>query len=95
MFPPLRFISILALLAGSALAQEPKPSGVTPAAEIKVAQGFKIELLKSATKEEGSWVCLAVDAKGRLYISPQGKPPGAGTKKEDAWGGLWLSLIHI
>lgn len=32
---------------------------------------------------------MAIDVKGRLYISPQGKPPGAGMKKEDTWGGLW------
>jgi putative heme-binding domain-containing protein len=32
---------------------------------------------------------MAVDAKGRLYISCQGKPPGAGFKKDDKWGGLY------
>jgi putative heme-binding domain-containing protein len=65
---------------------------------LTVAPGFKVELLKSAAPEEGSWICLAIDGKGRLYISPQGKPPGAGTKREDAWGGLWrvtLDKGHI
>ena len=33
--------------------------------------GFKVELLRSAEPGEGSWVCLAVDPKGRLIISPQ------------------------
>src|ERR1043165_2629121 len=33
--------------------------------------GFKIELLRSAQSGEGSWVSMAVDAKGRLIISPQ------------------------
>ena len=50
----------------------------TPAADLKVAAGFKVELLKSATDREGSWVSMAVDAKGRLYISPQAKAPDGG-----------------
>lgn len=65
----------------------------TPPAEITVAPGFKIELLKSATKAEGSWVCMAIDGKGRLYISPQGKPEGAGFKNDDAWGGLFRATL--
>jgi len=72
---------------------ETPPPASTPAEELTVAPGFKAELLKSATKDEGSWVCLAIDGQGRLYISPQGKPPGAGTKKEDAWGGLWRATL--
>ena len=50
----------------------------TPASEITVAPGFKVELLKSASEREGSWVSMAVDEKGRLYISPQGKAPDGG-----------------
>ncbi len=46
-------------------------SGATPAEELKVAPGFKIELLKSATPRDGSWVSMAVDDRGRLYVSPQ------------------------
>lgn len=70
-------------------AQAAPPPISTPAEELTIAPGFKAELLKSASKEEGSWICMAIDGKGRLYISPQGKPPGAGMKKEDTWGGLW------
>jgi hypothetical protein len=33
--------------------------------------GFKIELTASATPEEGSWVAMTRDDKGRLIISPQ------------------------
>jgi glucose/arabinose dehydrogenase len=37
--------------------------------------GFKIDLLYTAPKEEGSWVCMTFDPKGRLIVSPeQGKP---------------------
>ena len=50
----------------------------TPASELTVAPGFKVELLKSASAREGSWVSMAVDRKGRLYISPQAKAPDGG-----------------
>ena len=50
----------------------------TPASELTVAPGFKVELLKTATEREGSWVSMAIDEKGRLYISPQGKAPDGG-----------------
>ena len=53
-------------------------SASTPASELTVAPGFKVELLKSATDREGSWVSMAVDPKGRLYISPQAKAPDGG-----------------
>ena len=33
-----------------------------------VAPGFQIELLRSARKDEGSWVSLAVDPRGRIVI---------------------------
>lgn len=81
--------------ASFAFAQKPaeKPAAATPAEELTVAPGFKVELLKSAVKEEGSWVSMAVDAKGRLYISCQGKPEGAGMKKEDQWGGLFRATL--
>ncbi len=36
-----------------------------------MASGFKVELLRSAATNEGSWICMAVDPKGRFYISPQ------------------------
>ena len=35
----------------------------------QVAPGFEIELVHSATTDEGSWVSLAVDPKGRLVIA--------------------------
>ena len=43
----------------------------TPAESLTVLPGFKAELIRSAVKGEGSWVCLAVDPKGRLIVSPQ------------------------
>jgi len=87
------FVSFVA--ASLAFAQKPaeKPTAATPAEELTVAPGFKVELLKSAVKEEGSWVSMAVDEKGRLYISCQGKPEGAGMKKDDKWGGLFRATL--
>ena len=55
-----------------------QPASATPASEITVAPGFKVELLRSATPREGSWVSIAVDDRGRLYVSPQGKAPDGG-----------------
>ena len=47
----------------------------TPASALTVAPGFQVELLRSAEFGEGSWVSLAFDPKGRLWISPQGSEP--------------------
>ncbi len=49
---------------------EPKKGVATAAESIRVANGFKIELIKSS-QDEGSWVSMAIDPKGRLIISPQ------------------------
>ncbi len=89
------FLPAIVCAAVTALAQNPpdKPNAATPAEELTVAPGFKVELLKSAAKEDGSWVSMAVDAKGRLYISTQGKVEGAGWKKEDKWGGLFRATL--
>lgn len=79
--------TILSFLLGSAvtiLAGE-----ATPADQLKVPPGFKVELLRSAGAGEGSWSAMAIDAKGRLYISPQGSVPGSGFSKDNTWGGLW------
>jgi putative heme-binding domain-containing protein len=43
----------------------------TAAEKLTVLPGFKVELLRSSERGEGSWVCMAVDPKGRLIISPQ------------------------
>jgi len=43
----------------------------TPADSFTVLPGFKAELLRSAETGEGSWICMTIDSKGRLIISPQ------------------------
>src|SRR4051812_40375955 len=48
----------------------------TPAENLTVLPGFKVELIKSSDAAvEGSWVSMTVDNKGRLIIAPQGKEP--------------------
>ncbi|MBU6399320.1 MAG: c-type cytochrome [Verrucomicrobia bacterium] len=43
----------------------------TAAEKLTVPPGFKVELLRSAQPGEGSWICMTIDPKGRLIISPQ------------------------
>ena len=47
----------------------------TPAESLKVADGFKVDLLRSSQPGEGSWVSMTADPKGRLIVSPQDKEP--------------------
>ncbi len=61
----------------------------TPVADIKMPDGFHVELLYSVPMEErGSWVSMTTDPKGRLIVSDQyGKlyrltPPAIGTSGE-------------
>jgi putative heme-binding domain-containing protein len=76
----LGIITLLSVPAGilSALADEkPKPRlpQATPAEAIKVLKDFKVELLYSVPKnQQGSWVNLCVDPKGRLIVSDQYGP---------------------
>jgi putative heme-binding domain-containing protein len=48
-----------------------KPVVATPAESLTVLPGFQVQLLHSAAPQEGSWICMTVDPKGRLVISPQ------------------------
>ena len=71
-------------------AKKGKEPTATPAASLKVAKGFKVELLYSVPKDEqGSWVCMCVDPKGRLIVSDQYgglfrvTPPAIGGKESD------------
>lgn len=44
----------------------------TPAANLKVAKDFKVDLLYTVPKDkEGSWVAMCTDQKGRLIVSDQ------------------------
>ena len=46
-------------------------AAISPAA-LQVAPGFKVELIYTVPKEDqGSWVALTVDPKGRIYAGDQ------------------------
>ncbi|MEO6434177.1 MAG: heme-binding protein, partial [Tepidisphaeraceae bacterium] len=48
------------------------PSQATPVEHITVPEGFKAELIYSVPKDDqGSWVAMTPDPKGRLYVSDQ------------------------
>ncbi len=51
------------------------PRTATLAEKLDTLPGFAVELIRSAGPGEGSWVCLTVDPKGRLIVSPQGEEP--------------------
>jgi len=91
----MRFSSLLTaalLIPAFAFAQTPAPAS-TPAEELTVPPGFKAELLRSAKPEEGSWICMAIDNHGRLYIASQGKKPGPGVTSDEVRGGLWRATL--
>lgn len=63
-----------AAVPGSAKAASPKAEArrmATPAEALYTLPGFKTELLISGEPEEGSWVNMCKDNKGRLILSPQ------------------------
>jgi putative heme-binding domain-containing protein len=68
-------LSGCALLAGALASAFPSARAAarvaTPADQISVLDGFQVELIRSAEPNEGSWVSMAVDPKGRLIVSPQ------------------------
>ncbi|MBY0512792.1 MAG: c-type cytochrome [Gemmataceae bacterium] len=56
----------------AAPAQPAKDPPATDPATMKVAKGFKVELLYSVpAAAQGSWVCMTTDPKGRLIVSDQ------------------------
>ena len=57
----------LALLATASLFAD---EAATPGERIKIAKDFKVELLYTVPKgEQGSWVRMCLDDKGRLIAS--------------------------
>lgn len=50
-----------------------KSATATPAGEVRALPGFRVELLRSAQANEGSWVAMVFDGKGRVIISREDK----------------------
>ncbi len=81
------FLPLFAFAAVTSLAAEgpANENKATPPERIKVAKGFAVELLYSVpAAEQGSWVSLCTDDKGRIYAGDQYgaiyrfAPPAAG-----------------
>src|SRR5688572_4348769 len=49
-----------------------RPPQATPLEQIKVKKDFRVELLYSVPRSEGSWVSMCLDPQGRLIVSDQG-----------------------
>lgn len=72
---------LMLLVAGSAAAAEPATSAgsanaqgqATPASEIHVPPGFQVELIYSVPRQQGSWIAMCFDDRGRIYVCEQGK----------------------
>jgi len=66
-------VCLLLGLAHPANAADPQPQRQTavPAKEMRLLPGFLAERVYTVPKEQGSWVSLAVDSKGRLITSDQ------------------------
>ncbi len=86
-------VALLSLGSHFSTAQPAKPPAKQPPATdpatMKVAKGFKVELLYSVPKEQGSWVSMCTDPKGRLIASDQNgslyrvTPPPLGGKADE------------
>jgi glucose/arabinose dehydrogenase len=65
--------AFLVTLSAVSLIAQPKFSATgTPAANLKVPKDFKVDLLYNVPKDQqGSWVSMCVDPKGRLIVSDQ------------------------
>jgi len=67
-----RILSALLLLIPAIAQAQPKPVTATLGDQLKVAKGFKVELLYSVPKEEeGSWVSMTALPDGRLIVCDQ------------------------
>jgi putative heme-binding domain-containing protein len=64
-------LSLLSCFAGFALSANAQRSATSPE-QIRLPEGFKIELLYSVPRsDQGSWVAMCQDDKGRLIVSDQ------------------------
>src|SRR5262245_20721769 len=52
--------------------EDGRPAKATPVEQIKVMKDFRVELLYSVPRSQGSWVNMCLDPQGRLLVSDQG-----------------------
>lgn len=66
----------------------------TDPATFEIADGFEIDLLRSATKQEGSWVSLAFDSSGRIVIAKESKGLLRFTLAEQDGGHVQVEVVN-
>ena len=67
-----RALTIIYLSLGISVQAESVSNAATPVRNIKAPEGFKVELLYSVPEpQQGSWVSLCNDNKGRIIVSDQ------------------------
>ena len=67
-----RALTIIYLSLGISVQAESVSNSATPVRNIKAPEGFKVELLYSVPEpQQGSWVSLCNDNKGRIIVSDQ------------------------
>jgi len=71
-----------------------KTRRATSARHVSAPSGFEVDLIKTATKDEGSWVSLEFDGKGRLLIGREGPGILRLTLPEGRFGRSALELIN-
>lgn len=64
-------LAVPGLFGANGRVKAAKANKAIPASDLELLPGFKAELLHVAETNQGSWICLAVDSRGRLIISPQ------------------------
>lgn len=65
------FLTASIVFVACVLSAAENSAKATAASDLTLLPGFKAELVHMATTDEGSWICLTIDARGRLIISPQ------------------------
>jgi len=67
-----RTLTVICLSLGISAQAQSVANSATPVRNIKAPEGFNVELLYSVPKpQQGSWVNLCTDNKGRIIVSDQ------------------------
>ncbi|MBO61509.1 MAG: heme-binding protein [Verrucomicrobiales bacterium] len=66
----------------------------TAARHVTAPPGFDVDLIRTATKEEGSWVSLEFDDKGRLLIGREGPGILRMTLPENRFGRATVEVVN-
>ncbi|MAC20344.1 MAG: hypothetical protein CMJ23_11860 [Phycisphaerae bacterium] len=82
-------------VAATGIWKNPFAEGLaTPVEDIRVPDGFEVELLHAARPGEGSWSAMTVDDRGRVVISPQYGPLLRITPSEIKGGSALVERLH-